>query len=214
MTGGTETILQKYSQTHSFIRRIEPELREAIKLLIDCFVGGGKLLVCGNGGSCADASHIVGELVKAFKLPRPLADEENAALKAQGPDGESLCAKLQGGLSAIDLGAQTALITAMINDVGGDYIFAQQVMSYGRPGDVLLGISTSGNSKDILYAAAIARVKGMKLIGMTGKNGGKMKANFDVTLCADSSVTEDIQDMHSSIYHALCAGLECHFWGN
>lgn len=213
MKSSTLATLQQYNQRHPFIQNIAPVFQEAIVQFVACFSNGGKLLVCGNGGSCSDAGHIVGELVKAFKLIRPLDTALDTALRAQGAEGVLLCEKLQGGLPAIDLGAQTALLTAMINDVGGEYVFAQQVVAYGCPGDVLLAISTSGNSKDILHAAAVAKAKGMQCIGLTGQAGGAMKELFDVTLCAPSTVTEDIQDMHSVIYHAICAALECEFWG-
>lgn len=187
---------------------------ESICLLTECFEKGGQLLVCGNGGSCADADHIVGELVKAFKLKRPLAASLTAALQKQGNQGELLAEHLQGGLPAINLGAHTALMTAVVNDMGGEYIYAQQVTAYGRAGDIFLGISTSGNAEDVLHAGLAAKAKGMTTIGLTGKAGGKMQAQFDLLLKADAEVTEDIQDLHSVIYHALCACVEYQCWGD
>lgn len=209
MKKSTEVLFDKYRARHTFASSLEPELRQAVELLEDSFRRGGKLLVCGNGGSNADADHIVGELVKSFRLHRPLSE----ALKNALPSAE-LAEKLQGGLPAIDLGAHTSLLTAMVNDVGGEYIFAQQVVSYGRPEDVLLGISTSGNSKNVLYAGEVARAMGMKTIGLTGRDGGRMKDAFDLTLIAPAAATEDIQDIHSTLYHILCAALECQFWGD
>lgn len=206
----TEQIFEKYRQQHAFVAPLEPQLRQALAMLEGSFRAGGKLLVCGNGGSCADADHIVGELVKSFRIQRPL--DTHARQILTGHEGD-LADKLQGGLPAIDLGAQTALMTAMLNDVGAEYIFAQEVMAYGRPGDVLLGISTSGNSKNILYAGAAAKAKGVKTLALTGRRGGKMKERFDLTLCAPAEITEDIQDIHSTLYHILCAALECQFWG-
>lgn len=209
MKRSTEELFAKYRSAYAFAAALEPVVRQAVELMEASFRGGGKLLVCGNGGSSADADHIVGELVKSFRLRRPLeAGVRNALGSAE------LHEKLQGGLPAINLGAQTSLITAMINDVGGEYIFAQQVISYGRAGDVLLGISTSGNSKNILLAGEAARARGMKTVGLTGRDGGKMKELFDLTIIAPSRITEDIQDMHSAVYHMICAALECQFWGD
>ena len=208
MKRSTEALFDKYRAQHAFVAALEPAIRQAVELMESSFRAGGKLLICGNGGSNADADHIVGELVKSFRLHRPLADDMKNALTT-----EQLYEKLQGGLPAINLGAHTSLITAMINDVGGEYIFAQQVVGYGRKGDVLLGISTSGNSKDVLYAGETAKAMGIRTIGLTGRDGGKMKAQFDLTIVAPSSITEDIQDIHSTIYHIICAALECQFWG-
>ncbi len=210
MKQSTEQIFEKYRQQHSFVAPLEPQLREALTMLEGSFRAGGKLLVCGNGGSCADAAHIVGELVKSFRIQRALDADSRQSLA--GNEGD-LADKLQGGLPAIDLGAQTALMTAMLNDVGAEYIYAQEVIAYGQPGDVLLGISTSGNSKNILYAGAAARAKGVKTLALTGRRGGKMKESFDLALCAPADITEDIQDIHSTLYHILCAALECEFWG-
>lgn len=214
MKTGAEQILHTYCKKHSHIAMIEDSLRASVELLCDCFTEGGHLYICGNGGSCADADHIVGELVKAFRMVRPLDSAVRDKLSAEGTNGAALAQKLQGGLPAFNLGAQTALMTAMINDVGGDEIYAQQVSAYGRPGDVLLGISSSGNSRDIRLAGAVARAKGMKTLGLTGKTGGKMEQEFDMMLHAQADSTEDIQDQHSTIYHAICAAVEYQFWGN
>ncbi len=208
MKKSTDALFDKYRAQHAFVAPLEPAIRQAVEMLEDSFRTGGKLLICGNGGSNADADHIVGKLVKSFRLHRPLTDEVKSALT----NGE-LNEKLQGGLPAINLGAHTSLITAMINDVGGEYIFAQQVVGYGRKGDVLLGISTSGNSKNILYAGETAKAMGISTIGLTGRDGGKMKEQFDLTIIAASNITEDIQDIHSTVYHIICAALECQFWG-
>lgn len=211
---GTEAILHSCCKKNPAVAEIKGPLWESVRLLCDCFERGGQLLVCGNGGSCADADHIVGELVKAFKLNRPLTEPLAMALREQGYQGEMLAERLQGGVPVINLAAHTSLVTAMINDVGGDYIFAQQVAAYGRPGDILLGISTSGNSADVLHAGLVARAKGIKTIGLTGKTGGRMEDQFDLILHADSTVTEDIQDQHSTIYHAICAAVEYQCWGD
>ena len=211
---GTENILHTCCEKNPVITRTKEPLRECVRLLCDCFESGGQLLVCGNGGSCADADHIVGELVKAFKLKRPLKAPLLITLQGQGHQGELLARNLQGGLPAINLGAHASLMTAVVNDLGGEYIYAQQVVAYGRVGDVLLGISTSGNAVDVLHAGLVAKAKGMKTIGLTGETGGKMEEQFDLVLHAGSIVTEDIQDQHSSIYHVICAAVEYQCWGD
>jgi len=214
LKAGTEQILHTCFEKNPAVAEIGEPLRESVYLLSLCFERGGQLLVCGNGGSCADADHIVGELVKAFKMPRPLTAPLAEALPLQGFQGELLARHLQGGLPAINLGAHSALMTAVINDMGGEYIYAQQVAAYGRKGDVLLGISTSGNSLDVLHAGLVAKAKGMETIGLTGRGGGSMEELFDIMLCAGSDVTEEIQDMHSVIYHAICAAVEYECWGD
>jgi len=211
---GTTEILHTYCRKYPAIAEIELPLKTCIQLLADCFKRGGQLLVCGNGGSCADADHIVGELVKAFRMKRPLSESLVMALREQGEKGEDLAKTLQGGFPAINLGAHSALMTAVLNDMSGEYVYAQQVVAYGRTGDILLGISTSGNSENILHAGLVAKVKGMKTIGLTGKSGGKMNDQFDLVLRADANTTEDIQDIHTIIYHTICACVEYQFWGD
>lgn len=212
MKQSTEDIFCKYRNRHGFVQLLEPRIRKAVMLMEAAFRNGGKLLICGNGGSNADADHIVGELVKSFRIHRPL-DQEMKTILSSVSGVSPLAEKLEGGLPAINLGAHTSLITALINDMGAEYIFAQQVISYGRLGDVLLGISTSGNSKNILYAGEVAKARGLKTVCLTGRSGGKMQNCFDIVLCAEADATEDIQDMHSTIYHIICAALEAQFWG-
>ncbi len=214
LKAGTEQILHTCLEKNPALAKIGEPLRESVRLLSCCFEQGGQLLVCGNGGSCADADHIVGELVKAFRMKRPIAAPLAVALRGQGANGERLADMLQGGFPAINLGAHSALMTAVVNDMSGEYIYAQQVVAYGQEGDILLGISTSGNSDDVLYAGLVAKAKGMKTIGLTGKTGGKMKNQFDLVLCAEANTTEDIQDLHSAIYHAICACVEYQCWGD
>lgn len=188
----------------------------AYDVLEKCFAGGGKLLVAGNGGSCADAEHIVGELMKGFKLPRKLPADFAAKLAAVDAErGAELAEKLQGGLPAIALDGHQGLNTAFINDVegGGLLVYAQQVNGYGREGDVFLGISTSGNSKNIMYATVVARAKGMKVIGLTGAKGGELAAVADVAIKVPSVETYMIQELHLPVYHTLCLMLEERFFG-
>ncbi len=208
---GTQELLRTYCASHPALADMGPQLAACIERLTDCFAAGGQLLACGNGGSCADADHIVGELVKAFRIRRPLDTPLAQRFQEQGAD--LLADRLQGGLPAINLGAHSSLLTAMVNDVGGSCMFAQQVVAYGRPGDALLGISTSGNSEDVLNAGLAAKAKGLWTIGLTGRSGGRMEGLFDLVLHAAADTTEGIQDIHSAIYPAICACVEYQRWG-
>ncbi len=186
-----------------------PDVEQAYAVLHQAFTTGRKLLVCGNGGSAADSEHIVGELMKGFYSKRPLPPHMREALQASDPNmGRVLAERLQGALPAISLVSQTALITAFANDVDPDLIFAQQVYGYGQPGDALMGISTSGASRNVLYALHTARALGMRTIGVTGLTGGQMPKVADVTIRVPETRTADIQERHLAIYHALCAQLE------
>ena len=180
-----------------------PQLDAVVESLISCYRSGGKLLVCGNGGSAADSAHIVGELVKGFRKKRPLPDEWKAVL------GE---APLQQGLPAVDLTAQSALMTAVVNDIGGEYIFAQQVLAYGVPGDMLIGISTSGNARDVYLAVLAAKAKGVTTVGFTGQGGGKLREVCDLMVEAPEKETFRVQEEHIKLYHELCARVEDAFF--
>ena len=186
---------------------------EAYEILKECFETGHKLLLAGNGGSAADSEHIVGELMKGFVKRRQVP--EDMAGKMERIDekaGKELALKLQGGLPAIALSGHPALSTAFLNDVEGEMIYAQQVYGYGQEGDVLLGISTSGNAANIHYAAVTAKAKGMKVIGLTGRDGGKMAGYSDAAVIVPEQETFKIQELHLPIYHALCLMLEEHFF--
>lgn len=191
-----------------------PEVESAYQLLVAAFSAQGKLLVCGNGGSAADSDHIVGELGKGFLLRRPVPAPFRARLEAAYPaEGQYLADRLQAGLPALALSAHTALATAFSNDVAADLGFAQQVYVYGRPGDVLLGLSTSGRSANVLHALRVARCLDVRTIGLSGRSGGAMGPLCDVLICAPASETPQIQERHLPIYHALCIALEAHFFG-
>jgi D-sedoheptulose 7-phosphate isomerase len=186
----------------------------ALKILIECYKNDGKLLICGNGGSAADSQHMVGELMKAFVLPRKLSEDKQMKIKQSFPNNcQYLIDNLQQVLPSVSLLGETALTSAYGNDKAPDLVFAQQVFGLGKPGDVFLGISTSGTSKNVLYACEIAKVQDMKLIGLTGETGGKMKEICDVAICVPSNVTFKIQEYHLPIYHALCMALEYEFFG-
>ena len=191
------------------------EIDASAKLMEECYRRGGKLLVCGNGGSASDALHIVGELMKGFVLPRHVNGSDRVALmNAGGEDGEYLCKNLQGALPAISLVNEAALSTAYANDMAPDLAFAQQVWGHGKAGDIFLGISTSGNSRNVLLAAKVARARGMKVIGLTGMGGGKLAPLCDACIAVPERETYRIQELHLPIYHALCLYLEQAFFGN
>lgn len=192
---------------------VKEEIKKSYELLEACYEDGGKLLIAGNGGSCADAEHIVGELMKGFVKRRSVSDEFKEALKDIDPElGSALAHKLQGGLPAIALTGHPGLSTAFLNDVDGEMIFAQQTYGYGKKGDILLGISTSGNSKNVMYAMTAAKALGMKTIGLTGKDGGQLKHAADVTIVVPETETFKIQELHLPVYHALCLMLEERFF--
>ena len=185
----------------------------AYLLLEESYENGGKLLVAGNGGSAADAEHIVGELMKGFKLPRkPEADFAEKLVEENQELGSVLAENLQGALPAIALDGHPALSTAYMNDCEPLLCFAQQVNGYGKSGDVFLGISTSGNSKNVLYAATTAHAKGMKVIGLTGAKDSKLKDMSDVCIKAPQTETYMIQELHLPVYHCLCLMLERTFF--
>ena len=174
----------------------------------------GKMLIAGNGGSAADSEHIAGELMKRFKTPRPVTPEFAEKLKAIDPvRGEQLAKNLERGLMAIPLVAHEALTTAYINDVDGYGVFAQQLLGFGRPGDVFLGISTSGNSKNVIPATVVARALGMKVIGLTGAKGGELAQVADVAVRVPETETYMIQELHLPVYHCWCLMLEDKFFG-
>lgn len=190
------------------------EIVETYLLLEECYSNGGKLLIAGNGGSAADAEHIVGELMKAFKLPRLLSDDFKDRLISENVElGTILANNLQRALPAIALDGHFALSTAYMNDCEPLLCFAQQVNGFGNKNDIFLGISTSGNSKNILFASICAKAKGMKVIGLTGEKDSKLSEIADICIKAPSKETYMIQEYHLPIYHCLCLMLEDKFFG-
>lgn len=180
----------------------------AYDTLETCFKNGNKLLVAGNGGSAADALHIVGELMKSFVLPRKLSKELCEAIDKNSEHAGYLKTNLHMALPAIALVGEVSLTTAYSNDVAPDLVFAQQILGYGNAGDVFLGISTSGNSQNIIYAAEVARAKGMYVIGLAGKTGGKLADKCDVCVKVPEIETYRIQELHLPVYHYVCLELE------
>lgn len=190
------------------------DIKKSYLLLEEAYTNGRKLLVCGNGGSASDSEHIVGELMKEFKLKRKVYSDQAAALKEIDPElGQVLADNLQGALPAISLTGHSSLQTAFMNDAVPELVFAQQVNGYGKPGDVFLGISTSGNSKNVLYAAVNAKAKGLKVIGLTGAKENKLMKYADVCIRVPETETYKIQELHLPVYHCLCLMLEGKFFG-
>lgn len=192
------------------------DLISATEKICKCFSDGNKILICGNGGSAADSLHIVGELMKGFNLPRKIEDfDKNFVEEAEKifpADIDYFKKNLQCALPAISLIGESALSTAVANDNAADLIFAQQVFGLGKRGDILLAISTSGNSANVLYAAKVAKVLGLEIISLTGRTGGKLKNISDVTICAPADSAFTIQEFHLPIYHALCIAAENEFF--
>lgn len=206
-------MLDQLLRRYPSLEECKEETEKAIRAVIACYQRGGKLLLCGNGGSCADCDHIVGELMKGFLKLRPLSEEKKAEMK-QNCDSvdDGILDKLQGGLPAVSLPSITAFNSAFCNDVDPELIYAQSVLSLANQNDILIGISTSGNAKNVLAAAKIAKALGIYVIGLTGKKGGMLKKTADVCICAPETETYKIQELHMPIYHAICAAVEAYFW--
>lgn len=206
-------IIEELTARYPQLSCCQDQVEEASRMLIRCFSSGHKLLVCGNGGSCADAEHIVGELMKGFLKKRPLSEEIRNKMKKENPALEdSLLDQLQCGLPAIALTGSPALSTAFANDVNPQLIYAQQVIGLGESGDILLGISTSGNAANVYAAAQVARGLEMEVIGLTGRDGGLLKSCADVCIIVPETETYKIQELHLPVYHALCATAEAYFF--
>lgn len=213
-----ESRLEKHIDTllvrFPILESVKQNIIDSYLLMEECFEHDGKLLIAGNGGSAADSEHIVGELMKRFKMPRPVTAVFAEKLKSIDPErGKILAKNLERGLMAIPLVAHEALSTAYINDVDGLGVFAQQLFGYGRIGDVFLGISTSGTSRNILLATVVARAIGIKVIGLTGANGGELATVSDVIVKVPETETYKIQELHLPIYHCWCSMLEDKFFG-
>ena len=191
------------------LKPCKDDIQSTFDVLCDCFKNGHKLLIAGNGGSCADAEHIVGELMKGFMDKRPL-DQESFTKISKEFDGDEIGLKLQRGIPCIDLGAQGSLITAFANDVDSDLIFAQQVVAYSAKSsfDVVIGLSTSGNSKNVVNAIKVAKSLGLKTISLTGEKESELSKSSSICIKAPASETFAIQEYHLPIYHYICMELE------
>ena len=205
-----DTLIDRYSK----LIVCKDDIIKAYDILETAFSNERKLLVCGNGGSASDSEHIVGELMKEFKLKRKVYANQAEAMKNIDPEmGSTLAENLQGALPAICLTGHSALTTAFMNDANADLVFAQQVNGYGKEKDVFLGISTSGNSKNVCYAAITAKAKGLKVIGLTGSKDSKISKLGDCCIRVPETETYKIQELHLPVYHCLCMMLEDRFFG-
>ena len=188
---------------------LKTDILKVCEMMVNTYRNGGKVLICGNGGSCADGDHIVGELMKGFLLKRPLNQEiQNQFRQNYGAQGALLAEKLQCALPAVSLNAHAALMSAFCNDVDPELVYAQQVMGYAREGDMVIGISTSGNAVNVTYALMAAKTAGAAAIALTGRDGGKIAALADCSVIVPAQETYRIQEYHLAVYHFLCAYTE------
>ena len=207
------TRIEQLILTYPELESCALDIQAAFQALQVCYRGGGKILTCGNGGSAADAEHIVGELMKGYLLKRPVPQEMRDKVISTIPeDGEYLARHLQGGLPAISLVSQTSLLSAIANDTAADMVYAQQVYAYGHEGDVLVGLSTSGNSSNVIRAMQVAQILGLHTVGLTGPTGGALRSLCEVCICVPAENTPSIQERHLPIFHVLCAMLEEEFF--
>ena len=208
-----EDILKEMISRYPALESCQNDIREACQAVINCYSDQGKVLLCGNGGSCADADHIVGELMKSFERKRPINKNLEDSLKGVSAErGAYIAERIQNALPAISLNAHSSLNSAISNDMDASLVFAQQVAGYGENGDVLIAISTSGNSQNIVDATITAKAVGLTVIGLTGQTGGKMKSYCDITICAPSVSTPEVQEFHQPIYHTICRMVENRFF--
>ena len=205
--------IARLAQRYPDLEPCVPDVQRAFAALAECYHKSGKLLVCGNGGSAADSEHIVAELMKGVTRRRPIEKGlQDRLAAAYGAEGVGIAARLQSVLPAISLAGHPALQSAFANDISAELVFAQLVTAYGRPSDVLLALSTSGNSPNVVHAVKVAKVLGLTTIALTGRTGGKLLALCDTTICVPLDHTPDIQERHLPIYHALCIALEQTFF--
>ena len=209
-----KTILEDLIARYPSLACCREQIMDAADILVECYRKDGKLLTAGNGGSAADAEHIVGEMMKTFRFQKTLPEGYAEALYATDPEmGNVLASHLQGALPAIALDGHISLSTAYMNDCEPLLCFAQQVAGYGREGDVLLGISTSGNSRNVIYAAVAAKARGMKVIGLTGARENRLDKFADVCIKVPETETFKVQELHLPVYHCLCLMVEKYFFG-
>ncbi len=203
-----DDLIKRYKE----LEVIKDDLEKVFKLFVQTYKNNHLVLVVGNGGSAADSNHIVGELMKSFCRKRKIPDSLIKKIKKNKKYGEELCNNLQGALPTISLNNHESLNTAFLNDVDPLVTFAQQVLGYGNKGDLFFGISTSGNSKNVVMAAITAKAKGMKVVALTGQNDSDLSQIADITIKAPALETYKIQEYHLPIYHCLCLMLEDYFW--
>ena len=213
-----EKKLQKHidllMKRYPVLEACKEEIIGGYELMEECYKNGGKLLIAGNGGSAADSEHIAGELMKRFKIPRSIPEDlKKKLIEIDSVRGENLSKNLERPLMAIPLVAHEALTTAYINDLDGLGVFAQQLYGFGRAGDVFLGITTSGNSQNVMSATVVARALGIKVLGLTGENGGELSQVANVCVKVPETETYMVQELHLPVYHCWCLMLEDKFFG-
>ena len=214
MRDSTKREIDILLERYPVLTGMQDQLTDCVELLSECFRAGGKLLVCGNGGSAADGMDIVGELMKDFTMGRKISEDMQQELCTRYPDDAAYyIANLQRALPAISLSGEISLTTAYGNDRTADLVFAQQVLGYGKLGDVLLAISTSGTSANVVHAARVAKAVGMKVVSLTGRGGGTLASLSDVLLDVPADVTYHVQELHLPVYHMLCLALEQEMFG-
>ncbi|MEN8251153.1 MAG: SIS domain-containing protein [Bacteroidota bacterium] len=199
-----DSLIEKYLP----LEVCKKDVEKACSQVVNCYKASGKLLICGNGGSSSDADHMVGELMKSFSKERKIDEGLEENLINAGERGRYIARNLQGALPAISLTAHTGLVSAISNDIDANLAFAQQIAGYGKKGDILVAISTSGNSRNVLDACIAARANGMFVIGLTGESGGDMNELCDITIKVPVTSTPDIQELHLPVYHTICQYVE------
>ncbi len=206
-------MLKELIERYPKLDKCKQSITNACDLIIKCYENGNKILLCGNGGSAADSDHIVGELMKGFLKKRPLSDEKKNEMKESCPSlDDEMLSNLQCGLPAVSLPSISALNTAFCNDVDPRNVFAQSTLALGKEGDILIAISTSGNSDNVVRAAKVAKAIGLSVIGMTGNGGGKLSELADICICVPECETFKVQELHLPTYHYICAAVEEHFY--
>ena len=208
MKASTQKIFEELFARYPALEACRADMHAAFGALAAAYRAGGKVLCCGNGGSASDCEHIVGELLKKFKRHRAIPAELRERLRAAGEDGELLAARLEGSLPAISLVSQSGILTAFANDVGWDEAFAQQLLGLAKPGDVLVALSTSGNSRNCVLAATLARALGVRTVALVGEAGGRLGDICDVAVRVPARETYKVQEFHLPVYHAICAMME------
>lgn len=206
-------MLNELIKRYPELNPVKNDIQRAVDEIADCFEKGGKLLLCGNGGSCADCDHISGELMKGFLKKRPVSNRQKEEMKEKSPSlDDEMLSKLQCGLPAVSLASMTALNSAFCNDVEAELVYAQAVMALGKKGDILMAISTSGNSDNVCAAAEVARAIGCRTVGLTGRTGGRLREYSDICIRVPEDETFRIQELHLPVYHCICALVEDYFF--
>ncbi len=214
MKGYTEKLMVDFFKKWPQLLSLQNAMEEAVSMSVERLREGGKILICGNGGSAADSEHIAGELLKEFYIKRPVKGKLAENLKdSYGEEGEYLVRHLQGSIPAISLVSQTGFLSAYANDAAPELSFAQEVLGYGEEKDILIAISTSGDAKNVNYAAMVAKVKDVKVISLTGESGGSLKKYTDILLNVPERETYLIQELHLPLYHLYCRGVEYEMFG-